>query len=74
MRIPTSAAALAALTLCVGPCGLARSADAPAAVENPLDAVPENMPFDVPYGAPSCSGGTGSQDEVACKAGAAAIK
>ncbi len=32
-------------------CCLASQAQTPAAV-NPLDAIPENMPFDVPYGAP----------------------
>jgi glc operon protein GlcG len=40
--------ALTATCLCAGAAGRAQ---APAS-ENPLDAVPEAMPFDIPYGAP----------------------
>jgi uncharacterized protein GlcG (DUF336 family) len=59
--------------------GAASLAQTPAA-ENPLDAVIASrggIPLIVGgklIGAIGCSGGTGSQDEVACKAGAAAVK
>ena len=59
---------------------LAASAQQP----SPLDVVPDKMPNDIPYGTPisleraqaavGCSGGTGSQDEVVCRAGADAVK
>src|SRR6202451_2175953 len=48
MRIQSLLAAAAIASLCVSLAGLAQTS--PAA--NPLDAVPENMPFDIPYGAP----------------------
>src|SRR5271170_6756453 len=48
MRFQSLPLTLAATTLCGSLCGQAQTP--PAA--NPLDAVPENMPFDVPYGAP----------------------
>ncbi len=48
MRLPSFAVALAATGLCVS---LSGHTQAPPA-SNPLDAVPENMPFDVPYGPP----------------------
>ena len=53
MRTQRLAAAAAVAYLCVSLTGRAETppaANSPAA--NPLDAVPENMPFDVPYGAP----------------------
>jgi glc operon protein GlcG len=37
------------LTACLGVCGGAMAADQPA---NPLDVVPDKMPFNIPYGAP----------------------
>jgi glc operon protein GlcG len=43
-------AALAAVLLC--PTGDAQQTAAPAAGGNPLDVVPDKMPFDVPYGPP----------------------
>lgn len=43
-------ATLAAVLLC--PTGDAQQTAAPAAGGNPLDVVPDKMPFDVPYGAP----------------------
>ena len=48
MRLQTLALALAATCLCVSFSGNAQTP--PAA--NPLDAVPEAMPFDIPYGPP----------------------
>jgi glc operon protein GlcG len=48
MRFKSPLLALAATGLCASLSGQAQTP--PAA--NPLDAVPENMPFDVPYGAP----------------------
>jgi uncharacterized protein GlcG (DUF336 family) len=48
MQIQNLAAAFAAVGLCAS---LSGQAQAPAAV-NPLDVVPDTMPFDVPYGAP----------------------
>lgn len=44
MRLNFSATAVAFLVLCAG--------TANAQQPNPLDAIPEKMPFDVPYGAP----------------------
>ena len=43
-----SIAALGVALLAVGPAG----AQQPAATPNPLDAIPDKIPFDVPYGAP----------------------
>jgi glc operon protein GlcG len=48
MRLQSLLLTLAATGLCAS---LSGQAQTPPAV-NPLDAVPENMPFDVPYGAP----------------------
>ena len=48
MRLQSLLLALAATGLCASLSGRAQTP--PAA--NPLDTVPENMPFDVPYGAP----------------------
>jgi glc operon protein GlcG len=48
MRLQSFLITLAATGLCASLSGQAQTP--PAA--NPLDAVPENMPFDVPYGAP----------------------
>jgi glc operon protein GlcG len=48
MRLQSFLITLAATGLCAS---LSGQAQTPPAV-NPLDAVPENMPFDVPYGAP----------------------
>jgi len=45
-------AAVAALMLVAGVACAQQSPMAPAAPANPLDAVPEKMPFNVPYGAP----------------------
>ncbi len=42
----------AALTVALMAIGAARAPAEPPAAANPLDAVPEKMPFDVPYGAP----------------------
>ncbi len=115
MRYQNLSLSFAAIGLCASLSGQAQTPAPPAAAANPLDAVPDTMPFDVPYGAPisqpgrlsahgrgparidldgiiasrggiplieggkiigaiGCSGGTGSQDEVVCKAGAATIK
>jgi glc operon protein GlcG len=51
MRIKNLALALTAAGICASLPGLAQTpaATAPA---NPLDAIPDNMPFDIPYGAP----------------------
>jgi uncharacterized protein GlcG (DUF336 family) len=48
MGRPILAIALLASTLLAGSASLAQTAPAP----NPLDAVPDKMPFDIPYGAP----------------------
>jgi len=48
MRFQSFPLALAATGLCVSLAGQAQTPPP----SNPLDAVPENMPFDVPYGAP----------------------
>src|SRR5580692_816819 len=48
MRLQSFLITLAATGLCASLSGQAQTP--PAA--NPLDAVPDNMPFDVPYGAP----------------------
>lgn len=40
------------LTVAAGLCPSLSGNAQPPAAENPLDAVPETMPFDVPYGAP----------------------
>jgi glc operon protein GlcG len=50
MRLQFLTIALAVTGFCMSLAGEAQT-PAPAAV-NPLDAIPENMPFDVPYGAP----------------------
>src|SRR5580692_4648632 len=50
MRLQFLTVALAVSGFCISLAGEAQT-PAPAAV-NPLDAIPENMPFDVPYGAP----------------------
>jgi glc operon protein GlcG len=50
MRFQFLTVALAVTAICTSLSGEAQT-PAPAAV-NPLDAIPENMPFDVPYGAP----------------------
>jgi uncharacterized protein GlcG (DUF336 family) len=50
MRFQFLTVALAVTGFCISLAGEAQT-PAPAAV-NPLDAIPENMPFDVPYGAP----------------------
>lgn len=50
MTRPAAIATLAAVLLC--PTGDAQQTAAPAAGGNPLDVVPDKMPFDVPYGAP----------------------
>jgi glc operon protein GlcG len=50
MRLQFLTVALAVAGFCSSLSGEAQT-PAPAAV-NPLDAIPENMPFDVPYGAP----------------------
>lgn len=53
MSIHRKSAVPAALALGAALAGLCNAVHAQApAGENPLDAVPENMPFDVPYGAP----------------------
>src|SRR5665213_1410541 len=50
MRLPLLHFVLAITGVCIS---LAGEAQTPAtATANPLDAIPENMPFDVPYGAP----------------------
>jgi uncharacterized protein GlcG (DUF336 family) len=51
MRFQFLTLALAVSGFCTSLSGEAQTTAAPAAV-NPLDAIPENMPFDVPYGAP----------------------
>jgi glc operon protein GlcG len=49
-RLP---AVFAVVVLCAGLSARAQGPAAqPPAAANPLDAIPENMPFDVPYGAP----------------------
>jgi glc operon protein GlcG len=48
MRIQSLSLALAATGFCTSLCSQAQTPP----VANPLDAVPENMPFDVPYGPP----------------------
>lgn len=50
MRFSFLTVTLAVTGICSSLAGEAQT-PAPAAV-NPLDAIPENMPFDVPYGAP----------------------
>jgi glc operon protein GlcG len=50
MRLRILSSALAVGGFCISLAGGAQT-PAPAAV-NPLDAIPENMPFDIPYGAP----------------------
>jgi glc operon protein GlcG len=50
MRLKFLTIALAVTSFCMSLAGAAQT-PAPTAV-NPLDAIPENMPFDVPYGAP----------------------
>jgi len=50
MRFQFVTVALAVTGFCISLSGEAQT-PAPAAV-NPLDAIPDNMPFDVPYGAP----------------------
>jgi glc operon protein GlcG len=55
MRFQFLTLALAVTGFCTSLSGEAQTpapAPAPAAAVNPLDAIPENMPFDVPYGAP----------------------
>jgi glc operon protein GlcG len=49
MRIRLLTAALAVTGFCSS---LSGEAQTPAPAVNPLDTIPENMPFDVPYGAP----------------------
>jgi glc operon protein GlcG len=51
MRIPNVALALL-IGVGASLSGNGQTPTAPPAPANPLDAVPENMPFDVPYGAP----------------------
>jgi glc operon protein GlcG len=48
MRRPILAIALLASTVLAGGVSLAQTTPAP----NPLDVVPDKMPFDIPYGAP----------------------
>jgi uncharacterized protein GlcG (DUF336 family) len=48
MRFPRFSLVLAAAGLCTSICGQAQTGPA----NNPLDAVPEDMPFDVAYGPP----------------------
>jgi uncharacterized protein GlcG (DUF336 family) len=82
MKLKAFPAALAAAPVVLA-CGSAL-AQQPAPAANPLDVAPERMPFDLPYGTPvalkrvvgaiGCSGGTGSQDEVAWRAGVAALR
>ena len=48
-RLPLT---LIAFGLCAGLSGHAQTPPAPNPPANPLDAIPDNMPFDVPYGAP----------------------
>jgi glc operon protein GlcG len=50
MRVHTLRLVLAATALCAGAAGKVQAQTPPPA--NPLDAVPDSMPFDVPYGAP----------------------
>jgi len=50
MRLTILTSALAVIGFCMSLAGEAQT-PAPATV-NPLDAIPENMPFDIPYGAP----------------------
>lgn len=49
MRLPFLTVVLAVTGSCLS---LAGEAQTPAPAVNPLDAIPDNMPFDVPYGAP----------------------
>jgi glc operon protein GlcG len=49
MRLPFLTVALIVTGVCSS---LVGEAQTPAPAANPLDAIPENMPFDVPYGAP----------------------
>jgi len=49
MRFQFLTVALAVTGFCIS---LTGEAQTPAPAVNPLDAIPENMPFDVPYGAP----------------------
>ena len=48
MRYQTLTLTLAAVGLCASLAGQAQTPP----VTNPLDAIPENIPFDVPYGSP----------------------
>lgn len=50
MRLQLLTIALAVTGVCISVAGEAQTPAAPTV--NPLDAIPENMPFDVPYGAP----------------------
>jgi glc operon protein GlcG len=51
MRFQFLTVALAVTGFCISLSGEAQT-PAPAAAVNPLDVIPDNMPFDVPYGAP----------------------
>ena len=53
-------------------CGAVKAQTQPA---NPLNLVPDKMPFATPYGSRTigCSGGTGAQDQAICTAAAATI-
>ena len=48
MRFQFLTVALAVTAICTSLSGEAQT-PAPAAAVNPLDAIPDNMPFDVPY-------------------------
>jgi glc operon protein GlcG len=52
MRLQFLTLALAVSGFCTSLSGEAQTPAPAAAAVNPLDAIPENMPFDVPYGAP----------------------
>ena len=72
MRVRVPPLILAATGLCAVAAAEAQAQTPPPA--NPLDAVPDSIVGGKLIGAIGCSGGTGSQDEMVCKTGAASVK